>query len=82
MPRMKYTGTPADDSAAQRVGDEGARGRWIVVADPRFEQVAEDVKRVGLLRLLADEAPEQVGMAGRSASRCRSEMNSVVIAPF
>ncbi len=44
---------------AQPVGDEGAGGGRIVVADPGLEQVAEDVERVRAARLAVEEAAEQ-----------------------
>ena len=68
--------------STQLIGDEGAGVGWIVVADPCFEQVAEDVQRVALRASSSMKRPNRSVIAGRSASRCRSEMNSVVIAPF
>ena len=61
MPRMKDTGTPASATARSARGDEGADLGRVVVADPGLEQVAEDVQRVGVARLVAQETAEQLG---------------------
>ena len=45
----------------QCIGHRIGGGRGRVVADPGFEQVAEDVQRIGAGCLLAQEAQEQVG---------------------
>ena len=63
----------------ERVGDgvfQFARG---IVADPRLEEVAEDVQRIGLAGFLAQEGEELLTICGRVVSRCRSEMNKVVM---
>src|SRR3546814_1704731 len=45
----------------QPLGHEGAGFRGIVVADPGFEQVAEDVQRLCAARLAVEEVAEQPG---------------------
>ena len=78
LPCMKYTGTPVSEFA------DGAGHLRIWGSDhrphPGLEQVPEDVKRLGLSRFTGEKGEELLRDVGRSASRCRSEMNSVVMA--
>jgi hypothetical protein len=75
LPWMKYVLTPARVTAAAlehaplvRVG--------IVVADPRFEQVAQDVQRFGARASRSRKSRNCAVMSGRVPSRCRSEMKA------
>ena len=42
-------------------GDERAGLRWIVVAHPRLEKVAEDVQRIRAARFAVEELAEEAG---------------------
>jgi hypothetical protein len=79
LPRMKIHRHAGIGQCAQPSATKAPVSRGIVVAHPGLEQVAEDVQRVGAARLALDEAPNSAVIAGRSGSRCRSEMKSVVM---
>ena len=73
-------GTPRSGERAAAPSQTRERtGSGIVVADPAFEQVAEDVERLRLSRASPVEQPQEGRRRrrGLAASRCRSETNSV-----
>ena len=70
--------TPASVTARSPAMTRRLSAIRVVVADPGFEQVAEDVQRLRTLRLASRNSRNCRVMSGRVPSRCRSEMKSVV----
>ncbi len=67
---------------AQGLGDGALEGVHAVVADPGFEEVAEDVQGLGPAGALIEERQKRPGDVRAFRSRCRSEMNRTLIASF
>lgn len=82
---VAVAGHEADGDAAVGEGAQGPRdpGRQfgiVVVADPGLEQVAKDVEPPEPSGRLARKASNAAVRAGSASSRCRSEMNTQLIA--
>ena len=78
LPCRTYTGDAAGGERRRPVAGAHIVGIVVVVADPDFEQVAEQIERVGAARAGPARNVRNASMAqGASLSRCRSEANSV-----